>query len=84
MSFRRRRCDQWTTLVRLNFGDVPQFVFSYASGAQVSRVTRTSQKNCLIPGLFFSQINVANRRESAPSVYRTNRSRYRTSTNPRE
>jgi hypothetical protein len=29
---------QWNTLVRPNFGNVPQFAFSYASGVQVSRV----------------------------------------------
>jgi hypothetical protein len=29
---------QWNTLVPLDFGDVPQFVLSYASGVQVSRV----------------------------------------------
>src|SRR6267142_477702 len=48
---------QWNTLVPLDFGDVPQFVLSYASGVQVSRVyclkLPTCQKNCLIPGLFF-------------------------------
>ena len=46
---------QWK-LVPLDFGVVPQYVFSYASGVQVSRVhsTRTYQKNCLIPGRFFS------------------------------
>ena len=45
---------QWNTLVPLDFGVVPLYVLSYASGVQVSRVTRTSQKNCLIPGRFFS------------------------------
>jgi hypothetical protein len=45
---------QWGTLVPLDFGVVPQYVLSYASGVQVSRVTRMSQKNCLIPGRFFS------------------------------
>jgi hypothetical protein len=45
---------QWNTLVPLDFGVVPQCVLSYASGVQVSRVIRTSQKNCLTPGRFFS------------------------------
>jgi len=48
---------QWNTLVPLDFGDVPQFVLSYASGVQVSRVyplkLQTRQKNCLIPERFF-------------------------------
>jgi hypothetical protein len=45
---------QWNALVPLDFGVVPQYVLSYASGVQVSRVTRTCQKNCLIAGRFFS------------------------------
>jgi hypothetical protein len=37
---------QWNALVPLDFGVVRQYVLSYASGVQVSRVTRSHKNVC--------------------------------------